>query len=233
MAQLSTKNYFVNKIVLSQLLRDWKEKLSRKLKKSDKPWMYHKELDIFVEVIQNLQPAKCLEWGSGFSTLYFPKLLQPSANWLSIEHDQAWVEKIKMLNNKKNVTIKHIKPHNEKWKGDGTYEDFKQYVDYPSNLKFFDLIIVDGRARKDCLERGVQLLSDKGVIILHDANRLKYHNAFKFYKNSTLFTDHHTSYGGLWIGSNHVAIDEVLDVKKNQKVWERHAKLAKYFFAKK
>jgi hypothetical protein len=41
-------------------------------------------------VLGALQPLRCLEWGSGHSTLRFSSLLSQDAHWLSIEHDRAW-----------------------------------------------------------------------------------------------------------------------------------------------
>ena len=40
-----------------------------------KPYMKNREIMILEEVIRNLNPKNCLEWGSGYSTIYFPKLL--------------------------------------------------------------------------------------------------------------------------------------------------------------
>lgn len=48
--------------------------------------MRYREIDLISEVIERLNPAMVLEWGSGYSTLYFPKKLSKEAKWLSVEH---------------------------------------------------------------------------------------------------------------------------------------------------
>ena len=58
-----------------------------------KPWMKYREIEIIEEIIKNLKPKKCLEWGAGYSTLYFPRLLDSDAKWISIEHEKEWFEK--------------------------------------------------------------------------------------------------------------------------------------------
>ena len=55
--------------------------------------------------------------------------------------------------------------------GCGTYEEFQEYVAAPRGR--FDLVVVDGRARKACvrhvLEQG--LLSERGLLVLYEAGR--------------------------------------------------------------
>ena len=57
---------------------------------------------------------KMLEWGGGGSTLYFPSLVE---NYVSIEHDQEWYEKLKpqLLDN---VEFYHVSIHEEKFDDD-------------------------------------------------------------------------------------------------------------------
>jgi hypothetical protein len=53
------------------------------------------EIQIIKNILTKLKPRKCLEWGSGYSTVYFPKIA--GCKWISIEHDQIWFAKIKKL----------------------------------------------------------------------------------------------------------------------------------------
>ena len=64
---------------------------------SKKPWMRYREIEILKEILKKLRPKKCLEWGAGYSTLYFPKLLPEGTEWISIEHAKVWAEKVKHL----------------------------------------------------------------------------------------------------------------------------------------
>lgn len=121
-----------------------------------------------------------LEWGSGNSTLYYPKILKKDSYWHAIEHDNLWYKNIKnqidTLNNE-SIKITHIEPATQ-WKpgtGDGTFEEFRNYVLYPLKLGvMFDYIIIDGRARPHCMKAGWEILNSDGIMILHDAQRKIY-----------------------------------------------------------
>ncbi len=167
-------------IVISQLTHDFVQRWGRKLGVNRRivPWMRQKEFGIFKEIIVNHQPLRCLEWGAGYSTLYFPTLLPTAAQWHAIEHNTDWAARIASLNRKANVMVHRIAPTNSHWQGDGTPLEFEQYLKFPQQFHPFDLIVVDGRARKACLDTAPSLLSDRGVVILHDANRTAYHAGF-------------------------------------------------------
>lgn len=190
-----------------------------------KPWMRHRELTIILEVIENLQPKKCLEWGSGYSTLIFPELIHGDFKWISLEHDKKWSEKIKDMNDCSNVEIHHISTDCSS--SSKNNNNFKEYVEFPNKFGKFDLIFVDGRAREKCLIKGYKLLEDDGVIILHDANREKYHKPLELYKQHSLFQDLREEDGGIWLGSKKCNLEEVLDLEKHKDLWNLYRKVGK------
>ncbi len=52
---------------------------------------------------------------------------------------------------------------------DGTYEDYRNYVNAPMGLGMkYDLIFIDGRARPHCAKVAVGLLKPGGFILIHD-----------------------------------------------------------------
>ena len=102
---------------------------------------------------------------------------------------------------------------------------FVQYVEYPREK--FDFIFIDGKLRNDCLRKSLELLSPESIVILHDANRVNYHQELSKFKFSVLFSDHRKDYAGIWIGSNSISIENILDVKKHKSIWKKH-----YFFSK-
>lgn len=58
----------------------------------------------------------------------------------------------------------------------------EKYIQLPHDLGLkYDVVLVDGRFRRRCLIAAVDLLRDKGVVILHDAWREYYHCAFEKY----------------------------------------------------
>ena len=129
-----------------------------------------------------LKPSQdVLEWGSGGSTLFYSKFVK---SWNSIEHDLAWA---KQVSQKKipNV-VYHSVPVEwdiSKWCcSDGTYEEFKEYVEYPKSLnRKFDVVLVDGRARVACAYSVIRnnLLKPNGVVIIHDWEREYYKEVLK------------------------------------------------------
>lgn len=222
---MSSKSYFK---ALSQLSRDYQAIIPRKLGRQKKPWMRHKEIELIVETIKALRPTSCLEWGSGYSTLYFPQFIPPEGNWLSIEHEPEWAEIIAGRNSNQQVEVRTILPNNDKWNGDGTLDDFFNYIKQPSS-QHYDLILVDGRARLACVQEAKNMLTERGIIILHDANRTKYTDHLPEYAYSALYTDRRSGYGGIWLGSLQKPIGEVIREGFHQEVWRAHDQLARYF----
>ena len=121
------------------------------------------EFNLIKSIIKIEKPNRCLEWGSGYSTKSFSKLVAKwDGSWTTIEHDWDWYKKAL----KTRALVRHIKPNNLDWTGDGTYEDFANYVEFPQGK--YDFVMIDGRARIACIERA---LSFTDTIILHDAPR--------------------------------------------------------------
>lgn len=188
-----------------------------------RPWMKAREIDLLAEVIRRAAPNNCLEWGSGYSTLYFPSLLPSEGRWHAVEHDRPWAEQIASLNRRPNVAVHYVPPERDTWTdahGDGAPEDLTRYLDFPSALGPFDLILVDGRARVACLKKAAGLLSERGVVILHDANRRYYEEGWEPYRFQALFRDHRPTVGGIWVGSLHRTLEPILDLDRQTRVWE-------------
>jgi len=225
--------------LIRHVYKEYRDLLYEKLlgKVISKPWMRYREIEIIKEILINLKPKKCLEWGAGYSTLYFPKFLDSNAKWVSIEHEKEWFKKIKSLNKKPNVEIYLIQPNRYHWSdeyGDGNYSDLKDYIEYQDYIEYptkfgkFDFILVDGEARKYCLIKAYELLSDRGIVVLHDAVRTYYHEPFGFFKHSLLFTDYRKHAGGIWIGSKGLKLENVIDIEKHIKFWKIINKIGKF-----
>jgi predicted O-methyltransferase YrrM len=195
-----------------------------------KPWMRYKELRIIEKILKNLKPTRCLEWGAGYSTIYFSRFLDKKTSWISIEHEIEWAKKIKDLNQNTGVKINHIAPNQFPWTdnhNDGSYSDLKEYIEFPTKSDKFEFILIDGRARTDCLIKAYELITEGGIVVLHDANRKYYHEPFKLYAYQALFKDARVDAGGLWVGSRGIEIGDVVDVRKHKMLWERYNALSK------
>lgn len=219
-----------------------------------KPWMTDTELGVIEELLNKVQPQNSLEWGAGYSTIYFPRFLTSTAKWIAVEHNKQWADKISNILGLKPVFFL-IKDHSmhqfflrskflavipealkwlvfsSKWRSnpeikivyispnksflhapleEGTYSDFEDYINFPDKYKYFDFILIDGRARKDCLIKAYEILKENGIVVLHDANRKYYHQPFSMYKYQLLIRDDHTEEGGIWIGSKGRSIEPLL-----------------------
>ena len=106
------------------------------------------------------------EYGSGSSTHYFAKKIQ---HIISVEHNKEWYEKT-LSNIPENVDLIF-----ENFDVDGRYA--KKIEGY--DIKF-DLVLIDGRDRLNCIKYSVSQLSDRGVIILDNSMRERYATIFSW-----------------------------------------------------
>jgi len=197
----------------------------RSQRKSFVPYMKQREILLLEELLDNLQPKRCLEWGAGHSTLYFPQYLGLDARWLAIEHDDEWAEKVNSLNADARVKTVGVPPKTFPWTdehGDGAYTDLADYVDYPEASAPYDFILVDGRARIACLKRAYDWISDNGVVVLHDAMRTYYHQPLKIFPHQAFFNILGSGVKGLWLGSKGMAIEKYLNVARHRRLWKMH-----------
>lgn len=107
-----------------------------------------------------------LEWGVGGTTIEIAKRCK---FLVSIEHNPKWYNEVKSLA-PDNAQL-FLKKENSLPKpgGDGIYENYQDYVDFPKQLGIkYDVIFVDGRARVDCARVAVEVLKKGGAIIIHD-----------------------------------------------------------------
>ena len=112
--------------------------------------------------------AKVLEYGSGNSSLEIANIVK---SLLTIEHDATWYNIVKRAL-PLNASIIFKPPTSLKWGTDGTYEQFKEYIESPKGI--FDVIIIDGRARVGCAEYCKNIANENTVIFVHDYQREEY-----------------------------------------------------------
>lgn len=131
--------------------------------------MSEQEIEIINDLLRVKQSKNCLEWGSGNSTMYFPRENSFIKKWLAIEHNKTYYE---LLNDKLpvNAEIKVVESSNK-------YIRFPLYLDYK-----FDFILVDGNFRDECMEIAFQVVEKDGIILLHDAFRAGSEKILKRYK---------------------------------------------------
>lgn len=193
------------------------------------PYMKFKEIDWFSEVLQKLKPRRVLEYGCGYSSLYYPSFLDAQATWTSVEHDEAWSKGIKDKLTDSRVQINHVPADGKEWHKEGTLKEFPTYVNTPKKMEKFDLILIDGMAREACIDLSPQLLNPKGVVVVHDCNRTKYHPHIHQFKHWAIWEDFRRTSGGIGIASNYVEIGKILDIEKHKKVWKTDTAVNNFF----
>ncbi len=219
---------------VGQVAREYRDKLAERLfrKEIRKPWMKYREIGIIEDLLTGLKPMRVLEWGAGYGTLHFAKFLPPGAQWIAVEHDPAWAERIRMQRTDSRVRIHAIPPEAEDWRDrdkDGTYDDFRSYVDFPEKFGPFDFILVDGRARESCLQKAHSLLSPNGVALLHDANRSFQRAPGGQFPSEAEFKDYRLWSGGLWMGSKGRPLSAIMDLRSHGRIWRMYNSLGKGF----
>jgi predicted O-methyltransferase YrrM len=207
--QLTKKWYFINKLYLAIPSDGFKYKKYRILRPLLKliyktyryfnkpcPWTSPPSISFFKEYLKGNNKV-VLEVGSGNST-YF--LAPKSKEVISIEHDPSWYAFVKEelktrgINNveyhliEKNE-IPESSHQNEFLKTfSNAFPDFefrKDYLKYYNKItefpdEKFDLIIIDGRARVECMINAIPKLKKDGLLVLDNSERERYKYIFKY-----------------------------------------------------
>ena len=122
------------------------------------PWMNFSIIAFLEERIT--KEHSLFEFGSGYSTAFYSKLAKSVT---SVEHDKEWYD----------LTIKKL-PENSSLIFTAEDIDGKYCRSIIKLDKKFDIIVVDGKDRVNCLKQCVNSLSSKGVILLDDSHRSEY-----------------------------------------------------------
>ncbi len=194
------------------------------------PAMTQREMRILKRIFLSFpeeKKIKIFEYGMGFSTVYFAKFLQKSGRMFelhSIDNNRFWYEKVatmikaQKLTDKVILHLREFPPFWEKpgwdWNANCPREIFapqtpaeKEYVNFPQSLKTsFDVIFVDARFRRRCLDAALRCLDPQGFVILHDAQKKHYQSATKLYHfsqflNSGKYFPFARRKYQLWLGS--------------------------------
>ena len=131
------------------------------------PWVTYSFID-FIEP-RLTKEMVLFEYGSGNSTIYYSSMVEKV---ISVEHDKKFYNSLR-YNSPANVELFFCELE---YGGD--------YSRWSERMKQkYDLIIVDGRDRVNCMLNSVKSLSESGVIILDDSERESYSRGVKTLKD--------------------------------------------------
>ncbi len=160
------------------------------------PWTTPGSILIFRKLLHREMIA--LEYGSGRSTIFFAKRTK---KLVSVEHDKKWYSLVKLK-------LKELKIDNVDYKFIGKFDpvintdasadpsgflkyekpsDFKPRYEFHNYYEFvyqfpdkhFDFVLIDGRARIECLVNAIDKLKPNGMLVLDNSNRARYRFADK------------------------------------------------------
>jgi hypothetical protein len=128
------------------------------------PWVTYSFIDFITGRLN--KTMSLLEYGSGNSTLFYGERVKKV---VAVENDLEWFNMISK-SMPSNVEMKYI----ELVRG-------ADYCKYGSQFPgAFDIVIVDGRDRVNCLKNSIGALSDRGVMVLDDSERGEYQDGTRF-----------------------------------------------------
>lgn len=112
--------------------------------------------------------ARILEFGSGSSTIF---LLSRGATVTTVEHHEGWAEAVQEV-----ASARELGDRLTLLRRDRPYANV---VDGFAEGTRFDILLLDGRERIECLRRALPLVAPDGLVLLDDAQRDRYWPAFR------------------------------------------------------
>jgi len=128
------------------------------------PWITYPAIEF---IRKRVQPKMSVfEYGSGGSTAWWASLV---SQVVSVEHDREWFQKL-ITKKPANVELIQI---------DLIYGgEYSKKIAYYKNR--FDIVVVDGRDRVNCIRNCLGALTESGVVILDNSDRSQYAEAVAY-----------------------------------------------------
>jgi hypothetical protein len=126
------------------------------------PWMNYSAISVLASAIG--PTSQVFEYGAGFSTRWFS---QRAGCVHAVEHDREWFERVSALVDSSRARVRHIPSAGDLYAA----PDDDRYVNAPASTgqPAFDVIVVDGIARRTCLLRASDFLARNGLLVLDDS----------------------------------------------------------------
>ena len=131
------------------------------------PWMNYPIVNLLKERLK--KDLLLFEFGSGFSTLFYAGLVR---RVVCVEHDEKWYELQKeSLPENAEIVFRNMDV-------DGEY--CRTILNTGNE---WDVVVVDGRDRVNCVKQSIDTLSERGVVVLDDSSRERYQEGISFAKS--------------------------------------------------
>lgn len=149
------------------------------------PWWTFQSIDTVERFLECVPQARVFEYGAGASTVW---LASRAGSVYFLEHDAEYKKIVdrytaNCINVKGFLEVPVAKKspapftsQRSGWQG----MSFKNYVECLDDLDgFFNLIVIDGRCREQCLKYALRHLSETGCIVFDNSGRKRYHKVLK------------------------------------------------------
>jgi hypothetical protein len=167
------------------------------------PWLVFSSIRFLKKWLK--KDMQVFEYGSGGSTLFFA---ENTSGIVSVEHDKSWFTNAKKamdLSGLQNISYNLIEPEQDMDFQKKNNSDPRQYISgfaeyrgkhfkkYASVIDaypdaYFDLVIIDGRARSSCIMHAMQKVKINGVLLVDNADRKQYLSPFPELLDKGLWT---------------------------------------------
>jgi hypothetical protein len=175
---------FINERKAFRFFPGWLRSFGQSSIRDGVPWL---PFELIEWLDKQLSPQMhVFEFGSGGSTIYFASKVKVL---VSVEHDRSWYEEVThALKSRQIFNVEYLLREPELTHSSSLiqYSDnygtryanmsFAQYVKsidcYPD--KFFDIVLVDGRSRKGCIEHAVPKIRQNGFLVFDNSSTQEY-----------------------------------------------------------
>jgi len=185
---------------IAKAFSPWQRSLrpSRNSVTDQQPWLTFSAIDKIESIIN--EQMHVFEYGSGGSTLFWSNHVKEV---ISVEHDRNWYNRVRTeLDAQQIKNVRYILAEaetdpgysgkqtdnpNDFISGDRNFagKDFNKYVrqidNYPD--EYFDIVLVDGRARPSCIARSMNKVKKDGFLIIDNSERDYYLRKIVFDEN--------------------------------------------------
>jgi len=188
-----------NNIICLPVWWKYQQKKNEPLK-NDHPWITFRAERFLRKILR--KDMMVFEYGSGSSTMYFARRV---AQVFSTEHHPGWYEHIRQIldeHSVNNVDYRLIEPDTP----DGNqrtgylsrhhlYKN-KRFERYVKNIDafpdgYFDLVMIDGRARTECIAHAKNKIKPGGYLVVDNSERTYYFNGNDFLSNRNEWKSSH------------------------------------------
>ena len=122
------------------------------------PWMNYSVVEFLSDRLAKWHDV--FEFGSGYSTCYFAEKCK---SVFSVEYDKAWFDRVE------DIVPENAHMFYEPYDEDGQYCRTIHTCD-----QRFQLVVVDGQDRVNCILQSIEQLADDGILLLDDSDRPGY-----------------------------------------------------------